>query len=227
MIAARKQGTTDATSPARGRVFVSRAPLAALLCALAVGGLVLAGEAGATPRMGGEAQAAEVLESLVLPKTAIATAMRRTAMADPDLDSVVSSLEAAKYYEARFRLLDENRDGSVDGPEFLRAAAVRSLHALDGFSKPRPLAFESVDVDGNGMLTPEEFLRADVLRRSLAAAGGVDARRQATFEAVDTDDDGALSRQEFMDAGTQDFNGSDADGDGKVTIWEFYGATRL
>jgi Ca2+-binding EF-hand superfamily protein len=61
----------------------------------------------------------------------------------------------------------------------------------------------------------------------LAAAGGIDARRQAIFEAVDSDRDGALSRQEFMHAGTRDFGSSDADGDGKVTIWEFYAATRL
>jgi EF hand len=160
---------------------MSRAPLSALLCALALAGTVLAGEVGARPRVDADADAGEVSEALVLPKTAITAATRRTAVADPDLDSVVSSREAAKYYETRFGLLDEDRDGSIDGPEFLRAAAVRSLHALDGFSKPRPLAFESVDVDGNGMLTPEEFLRADVLRRTLAAAGGIDARRQAIF----------------------------------------------
>jgi hypothetical protein len=206
---------------------MSRAPLSALLCALALAGTVLAGEVGARPRVDADADAGEVSEALVLPKTAITAATRRTAVADPDLDSVVSSREAAKYYETRFGLLDEDRDGSIDGPEFLRAAAVRSLHALDGFSKPRPLAFESVDVDGNGMLTPEEFLRADVLRRTLAAAGGIDARRQAIFERVDSNHDGALSLQEFIEAGTQDFRNSDADGDGKVTIWEFYGATRL
>jgi Ca2+-binding EF-hand superfamily protein len=206
---------------------MSRAPLSALLCALTVAGTVLAGEVGAKPRVDADADAGEVSEALVLPKTAITAAMRRTAVADPDLDSVVSSREAADYYETRFGLLDEDRDGSIDGPEFLRAAAIRSLHALDGFSKPRPLAFESVDVDGNGMLTPEEFLRADVLRRTLAAAGGIDARRRAIFERVDSDHDGALSLQEFIEAGTQDFRNSDADGDGKVTIWEFYGATRL
>jgi Ca2+-binding EF-hand superfamily protein len=206
---------------------MSRAPLSALLCALALAGTVLAGEVGAKPRVDADADAGEVSEALVLPKTAITAAMRRTAVADPDLDSVVSSREAAKYYETRFGLLDEDRDGSIDGPEFLRAAAVRSLHALDGFSKPRPLAFESVDVDGNGMLTPEEFLRADVLRRTLAAAGGIDARRQAIFERVDSDHDRALSLQEFIEAGTRDFRNSDADGDGTVTIWEFYGATRL
>jgi Ca2+-binding EF-hand superfamily protein len=203
---------------------VSGAALSALLRTVTVVGAVLAGEAGATPRMDDEAETSEASESLVLPKMAIAAAMRRTAVADPDLDSVVSSVEAAKYYEARFRLLDENHDGAVDGPEFLRAAAVRSLQALDGFSRPRPLAFESVDVDGNSVITPEEFLRAEVVRRT---AEGMEGRRQAVFEVVDRNRDGVLSRQEFMDAGRRDFGGSDGDRDGKITIWEFYGAARL
>jgi hypothetical protein len=198
--------------------------MSALLFALALGGAAVAGAACAAPRMDGDAQAGAASETLVLSKAAIAAAVRRTAVADPDLDGVVTSLEAAQYYEMRFRLLDENRDGSIDGAEFLRAAAVRSLYALDGFSKPRPLAFESVDVDGNGVITAEEFLRAEVVRRT---AGGADARRQAIFERVDTDEDGVLSQHEFMGAGAQDFSGSDADGDGKVTIWEFYAATRL
>jgi EF hand len=57
--------------------------------------------------------------------------------------------------------------------------------------------------------------------------GGLDARRQAVFEGVDANHDGMLSRQEFMAAGSRDFSGSDGDGDGKVSIWEFYGAARL
>jgi Ca2+-binding EF-hand superfamily protein len=146
------------------------------------------------------------------------------AVADPDLDGVVSRLEAANYYETRFRLLDEDGDDSIQVTEFLGAAAVRSLRTLDDFSKPRPLAFESVDVDGNSVITPEEFLRVEVLHRTL---GGLDARRQAVFEMVDVNQDGRLSRQEFMAAGTRDFSGSDGDGDGNVTIWEFYGAARL
>ena len=203
---------------------MSRARRAALLFVLALGGAAAAGAACAAARMDGETQGDRATEVLVLSKSAIAAAVRRTAVADPNLDGEVSSLEAAGYYETRFRLLDENGDGSIDGSEFLRAAAVRSLYARDGFSKPQPLAFESVDVDGNGVITPEEYLRAEAVRR---IAGGVDARRLAIFEAVDSNGDGALSQQEFLDAGIHDFRGSDTDGDGKVTIWEFYAATRL
>jgi Ca2+-binding EF-hand superfamily protein len=206
---------------------MSRAPLSALRFALIVVAAVAPGAASATPQPGGVDQASAAPQALLLPRSAIAAAVRRTAVADPDLDGEVTSIEAAQFYETRFVLLDENRDGSIDGPEFVRAVAVRSLYTVDGFSQPRPLAFESVDVDGNGTLTPEEFLRAELLRRSASIAGGVDGRRRAIFDVVDIDRDGLLSQQEFMDAGPQDFLGSDANGDGKVSIWEFYAATRL
>jgi hypothetical protein len=42
---------------------------------------------------------------------------------------------------------------------------------------------------------------------------------------VDADRDGLLSDAEFADAGRQDFGC--ADGDGTVTVWEFYATTRL
>lgn len=206
---------------------MSRAPISALLLAVIVGAAVAPGAAWAAPRPGGEEQAAAAPQALILPRSAIAAAVRRTAVADPDLDGEVTSVESAQYYETRFLLLDENRDGWIDRPEFVRAVAVRSLYTVDGFAQSRPLAFESVDVDGNGVLTPEEFLRAELLRRSASVAGGVDARRRAIFDLVDIDRDGLLSKQEFIDAGRQDFLGSDANGDGKVSIWEFYGGTRL
>ena len=83
-----------------------------------------------------------------------------------------------------------------------------------------------MDVDGNGVLTPEEFLRADLLRRSVSMPGGSDGRR-ALFDLVDADHDGLLSQREFMHAGRRDFLRGDANRDGSVSIWEFYAATRL
>jgi EF-hand domain pair len=206
---------------------MSGAPRSILLIALALVAAVASATGRATPREYGEVQADAAPKALLLPRSAIAAAARRTAVADPDLDGEVSIVEAARYYETRFSLLDENRDRSIDGPEFVRAVAVRSLYAVDGFAQPRPLAFESVDVDGNGVLTPEEFLRADLLRRSASMAGGLDGRRRALFDVVDGDRDGRLTQEEFVAAGRQDFLGSDANGDGEVSIWEFYGATRL
>jgi hypothetical protein len=204
-----------------------RAPRFALCCALALGGALLADAADATPHIEDGAPAYDRVESLVLAKAAVAAAIRRTAIADPDLDGVVTPLEAARYYEVRFELLDEDRDRAIRGAEFLRAVAVRSLYALDGFAQPRPLAFESLDVDGDGMLAQEEFVRAELLRRTLAAAGDDDARRQGIFEIVDADRDGVLSQPEFADAGRHDFESADGDGDGNVSVWEFYAATRL
>jgi Ca2+-binding EF-hand superfamily protein len=204
-----------------------RASRFALRCALALGGALLADAADATPHIEDGALAGDRVESLVLAKAAVAAAIRRTAVADPDLDGVVTPLEAARYYEVRFELLDEDRDRAIRGAEFLRAVAARSLYALDGFAQPRPLAFESVDVDGDGMLTQEEFLRAELLRRTLAESGGSDAGRKAIFDWADANRDGVLSQPEFADAGRQDFSCADRDGDGTVTLWEFYAATRL
>jgi Ca2+-binding EF-hand superfamily protein len=219
--------TEDERSPASGECALNVAPRFALLIALALGAAVAPATGWATPREYGEVQADAAPQALLLPRSAIAAAARRTAVADPDLDGEVTIVEAARYYETRFSLLDEDRNGSIDGPEFVRAAAVRSLYAVDSFAQPQPLAFESVDVDGNGVLTPEEFLRADLLRRSASVAGGLDGRRRALFEVADVDRDRRLSQQEFVAAGRQDFLGSDANGDGEVSIWEFYGATRL
>ena len=65
------------------------------------------------------------------PGTATLTAGRRVAVADPDLDGEVTSTEAAQYYESRSRLIDGNRDGWIDGPEFLRAVEGRAWPAGD------------------------------------------------------------------------------------------------
>lgn len=196
---------------------MKRTPLPVLLLAVGIASAFAPVEtlAVAPPPGYSEAGAAAKAE----PGMTIATAMRRTAVADPNLDGEVTGAEAERYYQTRFRLLDRNRDGWIDRDEFLRTAIVRAVQVGGSFTPPRTREFESIDLDGNGVLTPEEFLRASLMKRS--------SSRAALFDAVDADRDGALSKQEFMAAGAREFERSDADGDGKVTIWEFYGGTSL
>lgn len=204
-----------------------RAPLPSLLLALSLGVTALPPSSGAAPRQGDDGPADRELGSEVPSRATVTLAARRVAIADPDLDGIVSRSEARKYFETRFILLDRNRDGRVSEAEFSQIGTSRSLHSLESAFDARPVSFESVDLDGNGALTPEEFLRADVARRTSASDAGGDRGRRSIFEGADTNADGALSKQELLEAGGGSYAGSDANGDGRVTIWEFYGATRF
>jgi len=200
---------------------MSTAPVSILLLGLAAGMLVLPQQAGAMSREGDRGRGVGALESQPVPKGVVALGVRRVAIADPDLDGVVSAAEAQGYYEARFGLMDRNRDRRLSETEFFYVAASRSRQALEMPYDARPPSFEEVDADGNGSITPEEFLRADVARRAWSTGAERMAGR-STFEAADADADGAVGRREFIDAGIKQFSGSDLDADGRVTIWEFY-----
>jgi hypothetical protein len=200
---------------------MQRTSLSILLLACGVASAAAAPESSATAPPAGYAQATVAPEAE--PRTTIATAVRRTAVADPNIDGEVTGAEAGRYYETRFRLLDGDRDGAIGREEFLRTAIVRAVQVGGSFTPPPTREFESIDLDGDGALTPEEFLRASLMKQSWSSDGS----RAALFDAVDTDRDGTLSKREFMAAGARDFERSDADGDGKVTIWEFYGGTSL
>jgi hypothetical protein len=202
----------------------------ARICRLALGfalGIIAVPPAGAAPRQGDDDPAHQELRAPVLSRATVALAARRVAIADPDLDGIVSRSEARKYYESRFTLMDRNRDGWVSEAEFSRTGTSRTLQSLESAFEARPLSFEAVDVDGSGALTPEEFLRADVARRTWASDGAGDGGRGSIFDAADTNSDGALSKQELVDAGARSYAGSDANGDGRVSIWEFYGGARF
>jgi Ca2+-binding EF-hand superfamily protein len=203
---------------------MSRAPATMfLLAVLPISAVMLAAPAAGAP----QAQPSEPLAARAeQPGTATLTAGRRVAVADPDLDGEVTRTEAAGYYESRFRLIDGNRDGWIDSPEFLRAVEGRAWPAGGPISKPRPVGFKALDVDGSGQLTREELVRAARLQ-SLSSDRRAGPPRQAVFEATDGNRDGELSRQEFIDAGGREFDRSDPDGDGKVSIWQFYGGTSL
>jgi Ca2+-binding EF-hand superfamily protein len=206
---------------------MSGTPIPVLVFAVTFGIATLSHDAGATPRQGDDGQTVGASESRVPASRMLTLGVRRVAIADPDLDGIVSPVEAEKYYATRFALMDRDRDGRLSEAEFFRVGTSRSRQALDSFSDPRPLSFEAVDVDGSGALTPEEFLRADVARRSWAIGAHSEAGRRSIFDAADANGDGALSKQELTETGSRHFAASDANGDGRVTIWEFYGGTRF
>ena len=103
--------------------------------------------------------------------------------------------------------------------------------------------FEAIDLDGNGLITPEElaaqaearFGRADANGDGLLSmeelAAAMAARREAArdermarrFEAMDADGDGFLSAEELAppaDRMARMFERADADGDGAISAEE-------
>ena len=180
--------------------------------------------AGAAPRQGDDGQPIPAAALLVGPRIAVELPVRRAAIADPDLDGLVSRAEAARYYQARFALIDRNRDGRVSREEFLRPAAAHSRQARG--KAPARTGHDAVDTDAIGALTANQLLGTGDWRGAWLDAG-VDRQPAAIFDLLDVDRDGALSRQEFTHAGAEDFAASDADRDGQITIREFYAGKRL
>jgi Ca2+-binding EF-hand superfamily protein len=219
-----KQGTQGRRGYVRS-VVTSRAGVTALACVVAFRVAVATGGAWAAPRQDADEQG--IAAAGALPPAAIAVALppRRVAVADRDRDGIVTPAEAARYYDARFALIDRDRDGRLSRPELERSAAPPPSRSSGG-SWAMPLDFETIDRDDNGAIAPKEFRRAD----GSPGVWSVDAGaygRQGIFEVVDRDRDGALGKEEFTDAGAADFAASDADGDGRVTIREFYGGKHL
>ena len=195
-----------------------------MVLGFALGGAALIGTAEAASRQGDEGQFMVATSLLAPTQITVALPARRAAVADPNLDGIVSRMEAARYYEARFALFDRDRDGRVSRPELLGPAAARSWHAR-GKTRAVPFGHDAVHTDRAGTFAPSSLLGTN--DRGAWPAAGADARRAAIFDLLDADRDGALSRQEFIDTGAGDFGTSDADGDSQVTTREFYAGKRL
>lgn len=206
-------------------------PAAAGLALLGILSTTLAANAAPVPAGAGE-EWADRSRSEPVPEAmteAVRRALRGVVIADQNRDGIISAREATRFYQARFGVMDLDGDRILSWPEFVdgqlpvaeRAAARRNV----GWQ--RTTRFESMDLDGNEKLDREEFALALLLDRRSKDATPRHERRRDAFELFDGDGDGMLSEREFVIAGERHFAESDADGDGRVTIWEFMSRLRF
>jgi Ca2+-binding EF-hand superfamily protein len=152
----------------------------------------------------------------------------RVTIVDRDRDGVVTAAEAAAYYEARFAAMEADGDGVLSEAEFVRGgqSPLMRAAAADPLRRDRAPDFTALDLDGDNRLSAEEFLLGKLHHAPgrVTAADADERRRQgrvALFAVLDAGRDGVISREEFAAAGARYFATRDADGDGRVTIWEF------
>jgi len=81
---------------------------------------------------------------------------------------------------SQFRSMDANRDGRITRDEWQGSA----------------WAFRNSDLNGDGVLTPNE-LRADDGNRAVGTSGTVDNNAAARFDALDTNRNGRIERREW------------------------------
>ena len=102
----------------------------------------------------------------------------------------------------------------IDGDGFVSAAEA-SRHAT--------VSFALFDVDGDQTLTQDEFLDSAFVAMPLGrpSTERLYVNRRARFAELDTNGDGTVTRAEFVNRAQLSFEAADADGNGRVTVWEF------
>jgi Ca2+-binding EF-hand superfamily protein len=207
---------------------MKKAPELILVLALVLGASALSEKASAAARQLGEktevlgkvervARAEAVMRSLRV-------ALRGGALADLDRDGMVTRDEAMHYLDLRFARMDADQDAVLTEAEFVRAAATGSERGVKEAlaARPRDAGFEAADLDGDGSLSLEEFLQAAMLHEAaLRGTRPGEQARLATFRSLDGDGDGLIGRNDFMTTAAARFATSDADGDGRLPIWQF------
>jgi len=134
------------------------------------------------------------------------------------IDLAQANERAAKAFES----VDANADGQITEDELL---ATDEFHGMFGPGKHRPWGgrhgkgegekvdrsaetFASLDTDGNGQLSAEEFTRLDEVREAQF--------KKAAFARMDKNGDGTLSKEEFPPFAAH-LKTLDTDNDGEVT----------
>ncbi|CAM5446869.1 calcium-binding protein [Streptomyces avidinii] len=135
----------------------------------------------------------------------------------------------ADFWQDLFTELDMDRDGKVT-PEEYKAGMTR-LYAQGGSEAEtekarqaydrsfRPLVraiLTIVDTDGDGVISPEEFHKA----QEAFDTGLTTADTEALFRRIDADGDGTLTVDELLDAVREYYTGTDEDAPGNLLFGE-------
>ncbi|MFT3761307.1 MAG: EF-hand domain-containing protein [Pseudoxanthomonas sp.] len=121
-----------------------------------------------------------------------------------DRDSNPLGLPSSHTAGGFLELYDGNGDGKVERDEFDRERAAQ---------------FARTDVDGDGVLSEDEYLAEfeDRLDRRIATlGGGSDKQTRIRFDALDTDKDGRMTFAEYQASGKRTFDMADRNHDGVV-----------
>ncbi|XP_076343234.1 frequenin-1-like [Tachypleus tridentatus] len=117
--------------------------------------------------------------------------------------------DPANFASLVFRVFDENKDGTIEFEEFIRALSVTSRGSLD---EKLVWAFKLYDVDNDGFITREEMYSiVDAIYKMLGSKVQPEdnednpKRRVAKiFEQLDKNHDNKLSMEEFKEGSKQD-----------------------
>lgn len=148
---------------------------------------------------------------------------------DANADGKVTRTEFDAAQKTHFNQIDGNKDGTATPEEFKTFRDAERTRIKAEVSRER---FASLDADGNGQVSAEEFAKATAER----GGRGPDGRRgrggHGKMERVgdrggedgplraDSDKDGKLTFAEFSARGLKGFTRADANKDGTVTIAE-------
>jgi len=131
----------------------------------------------------------------------------------------VSKADFTKNVDARFGVLDTNKDGSVDKAE-ITAAQTRAMQQANAAQQRRlENEFKRLDTNKDNQLSLAEFKAAAPPIRSTETA-------DQTLSKLDTNKDGKISAQEFRAPQLVAFDRTDANKDGTITPQEAQAARR-
>lgn len=101
---------------------------------------------------------------------------------DANGDHLISREEFSNYYGKLFDMLDRDHDGTLDAKEWVGAAQSREMVSLSSGGYAREFAsmqvMHSIDTDGDGKVSKEEFLKAHQTmfdRMDASHSGSVDS----------------------------------------------------